>query len=598
VRRLSRFQRGVSLAQARTLGSSIEAERSTVTFDGASPGRPRRHRPLGFGITLAALVVGALIVRLWGVRHGLPFVYNVDEGAHFVPRAIGMFGHSANPGYFINPPAFTYLLHAIFAIRWGGDRDAVTAAFALDPSTAFTLARVASATLGAAAVALLAIAGARFAGPRAGLVAGAVMALAFLPVHYSHLALNDVPALMPICLALVGVAGIYRNGRMREYTLAGVALGLGCATKYTAGIIVVSLLAAAVVSRAGGRREARIRGVAVAAACAVGAFLLANPYSVLDARAFLGGLHKQSSTAGEVGGKLGLEQRSPLLYYIGTLTWGLGWLPSLAAAGGAARLLLRDRRLAAVLVPPPLLFLVYMGIQGRFFARWMLPIYPLLCLLAAVGAVWAADWVAARVRRGWSGTWVPAAAAAVLLCAQGAVLVVHNDAVLTRRDTRQIARDWMKAHVPVGSRVVVEPVVPQQWVSDPGHASRTVTGDRWLKWLTGRFRGHSVKLEDFERTTRPALLARYRRAGYCWVLTGSTQYGRANVDPGRVPAAIRYYEQLRRGSKVVFRTRPYGPSDQVRFSFDGPFDYHPLRYRRPGPEIVIYRLNDCTPRIG
>jgi hypothetical protein len=55
---------------------------------------------------------------------------------------------------------------------------------------------------------------------------------------------------------------------------------------------------------------------------------------------------------------------------------------------------------------------------------------------------------------------------------------------------------------------------------------------------------------------------------------------------------------LRRGSKVVFRTRPYGPRDQVRFSFDGPFDYHPLRYRRPGPEIVIYRLNDCTPRIG
>jgi len=595
---LSRFQRGVSLAQARTLGSSIEAERSTVTFDGVPAGPPRSRRRVGFGITLAALVAAALIVRLWGVRHGLPFVYNVDEGAHFVPRAIGMFGHSRNPGYFINPPAFTYLLHAIFAIRWGGDRDAVTGAFALDPSTAFTLARVASATLGAAAVALLAIAGARLAGSRVGLVAGAVMALAFLPVRYSHLALNDVPALMPICLALVGVAGIYRNGRMREYALAGVALGLGCATKYTAGVIVVSLVAAAVVSRAGGRREARIRGVAVATACAVGAFLLANPYSVLDAHAFLAGLHKQSATAGEVGGKLGLEQRSPLLYYLGTLTWGLGWLPSLAAVGGAARLLLRDRRLAAVLVPAPLIFLLYMGSQGRFYARWILPIYPLLCLLAAVGALWAADWVAGRLRRRWSGTWVPAAMAAVLLCAQGAVLVVHNDALLTRRDTRQIARDWMKAHVPVGSRVVVEPVVPQQWVSDPGHASRTVTGDRWLKWLTGRFRGRSVKLEDYERTTRPTLLARYRREGYCWVVTGSTQYGRAYVDPGRAPAAIRYYKQLRSGSKVVFRTRPYGPREPERFSFDGPFDYHPLRYRRPGPEIVIYRLNDCTPSIG
>ena len=28
-----------------------------------------------------------------------------------------------------------------------------------------------------------------------------------------------------------------------------------------------------------------------------------------------------------------------------------------------------------------------MGTQDRFFARWLLPVYPLLCLLAAYGAV-------------------------------------------------------------------------------------------------------------------------------------------------------------------------------------------------------------------
>ena len=44
------------------------------------------------------------VLRLWGTKTGLPYVYNVDEGAHFVPRAIGMFDHSYDPGYFINPP--------------------------------------------------------------------------------------------------------------------------------------------------------------------------------------------------------------------------------------------------------------------------------------------------------------------------------------------------------------------------------------------------------------------------------------------------------------------------------------------------------------
>ena len=44
-----------------------------------------------------------------GLKHGLPYVYNADENAHFVPRAIGMFGHGFNPHYFVNPPAYTYL---------------------------------------------------------------------------------------------------------------------------------------------------------------------------------------------------------------------------------------------------------------------------------------------------------------------------------------------------------------------------------------------------------------------------------------------------------------------------------------------------------
>ena len=33
----------------------------------------------------------ALLLRLWGIRYGLPFAYNIDERSHFVPRAVGLF---------------------------------------------------------------------------------------------------------------------------------------------------------------------------------------------------------------------------------------------------------------------------------------------------------------------------------------------------------------------------------------------------------------------------------------------------------------------------------------------------------------------------
>src|SRR3954467_3893971 len=175
-------------------------------------------------LALTALVAGAFVLRLIGLRTGLPYVYNADENAHFVPLAIGMFGHSLNPDYFVNPPAYTYLLHEAFGLRWGFDRAAIGHAFAVDPGAAFTIARGISGVLGALAAGPLALAGARLLARRTGLVAGVLLAVAFLPNHYAHLALNDVPALAPLCLALVGVAGVLRGGRTLDFAVAGIGL--------------------------------------------------------------------------------------------------------------------------------------------------------------------------------------------------------------------------------------------------------------------------------------------------------------------------------------------------------------------------------------
>ena len=540
------------------------------------------------------MLAGALALRLWGIKHGLPYVYNADENAHFVPRAVGMFGHDYNPHYFVNPPAFTYLVHFAFDLRWG-TREAVGDAFAADRTDAFVLARVVSALLGTLAAGLLIWAGRRLIGTAAGLIAGALLAVAFLPVHYSHLALNDVPTLAPVCLALVGVAGIYRSGRLGDYALAGVGLGLACATKYTAGILLVTIVAAALAAPAPDGTAPRVRGLVLAGVLALAAFIAANPYAVLDLDAFQEGIRHQSETSSDSSGKLGLTQDSGVLYYLATTAWGLGWLPALAALGGAIGLLLRDRRLAAVLLPAPVLFVLFMGLQDRFFARWLLPVYPLLCLLAAWAVVAAAGWAAARWRR------VPAPALAgvlgALLCVQGLVFSIHNDIALARPDTRQQARDWMVQNIPIRSKIVVEPFVPAAWAADEESVTRgTGNGLRWNKWATTRSRGDVIRFEDYERTTRPQLVSSYARGGFCWVVTGSTQYGRAYAEPGEVPDAIRYYAELERRGELVYEVTPYdGERRRPDFSFDFSFNAYPLDVDRMGPEVRIYRLrgDDC-----
>src|ERR1035441_5953836 len=174
---------------------------------------------------LALVLAGGLALRLWGVGEGLPYVFNADEGDHFVPKAVEMFQHgSLNPHYFANPPAFTYLLHYLFAVWYGGGSGALSA-LRLHPGEIYTLARVAAAVLGTLALWLLYTVGARLFSRGVGLLAAAIEAVAFLPVFYSHLALNDVPTLVPLTLSLLGSAGVLRKGRGRASLLAAARRG-------------------------------------------------------------------------------------------------------------------------------------------------------------------------------------------------------------------------------------------------------------------------------------------------------------------------------------------------------------------------------------
>jgi 4-amino-4-deoxy-L-arabinose transferase-like glycosyltransferase len=540
----------------------------------------------------------------------MPFAYNTDESTHFVTRAVEMFQHGTlNPHYFSNPPAFTYLLHFLFALAYGGGAG-VARTFALHPADVYTLGRVAAAALGTGALWLLYLAGARLFGRAVGLLAAAIEAVAFLPVFYAHLALNDVPTLAPLTLSLYGTAGILRGGRLRDHVIAGVGLGLACASKYTAGIVLVPLLVA-VASRmlddsAGGRRRALL-GLLLTGSLAIAAFLLANPFSLLDYSHFHSELVHQSTLSAEAQGKLGAPRHGGLVYYLWSLTWGLGWVPAVAALGGAIVIWRRERVLGWLLVPAVLLFLAFMGIQGRYFGRWLLPVFPILCLLAAFFALWLAQQSARLLAA--RGSW-PRAPAALLtativaaLLAQGLVYSVHSGLVLSRADTRALTRSWMVAHIPRGAPIVVEQIAPEEWSHEARAGTSTARNPRlWRKYSSLVLRitpagaltpnTSQVSIEEYERTLAPALLGYYEAHGYCWVISGSTQSGRAFAHPAAVPLAVAYYRALAAQGTVVFTASPYSRGDHaVPFNFDWSFDYYPLAYRRPGPQVTVYRLH-------
>jgi len=558
---------------------------------------------------LSVVLVVAFALRLWGIKQGLPYVYDVDEYGHFVPEAVAMFHHGLNPHYFINPPALTYFLHVVFGVWFGvlrsGEHRSIAREFALHPDRFFLVARVTVALLGTAAVWLLYLVGARLFNRSVGLLASAVMAMAFLPVFYGHLALNDVPTLLPLTLSLLGTAGVLRRGRMFDYLLAGIGLGLAAATKYTAGVMILPLLAAGVAQyrdeSARAQRDVAL-GMAIALVAALGAYLIANPYSVIDFHAFRAELEVQSSyTEQSQASWIGGPQQGSFVYYLWSFTWGLGWVPALAALGGAVSIWRSQPRVGWVLVPVAVLYLLFLSLQGRYFGRWLLPIFPIVCLLAASFALEVAGWAGRRAARLRGAPAAFTALAVIALVTQGLVYSIHSGLVLSRADTRNLTRAWIVGHIPAGARIVVEPVVPNAWLNETG--GLTPTHGRWVKYPTLRVAlnpatgapeptHRTVQLEDYESTLSPALIGYYEREGYCWVVSGYTQAGRAFADPQVVPHAIAYYRELARQGEVVYHASPYSSgAGHVAFNFDWTFDYYPLAFHRPGPEMTVYRLH-------
>jgi hypothetical protein len=545
---------------------------------------------------LGLILVAGLVLRVLHNDHGLPYVYYVDEGSHFTKRAVEVF-RDPNPGYFQNPSAYTYLLHLVYRVvsipKGGGET--VIDGYLGNAAWVFEISRALAAVLCLVGVAAVYVVGRQLWDRRAGLVAAAVLCFAFLPVAFSRIAVTDVGTLAPVALVLLCSVRIAERGGWRWCAAAGAAAGLAIGFKYTAGLVLLAPGLALALPLLAHRDRAVLRraalGLLALGAATVATFFVTNPFFFLDLDTAVHQLRGQAELAGNQD-KFGQENDTGPLYYLDSLLWGLGYVAAACVLAGAILLARRDRvRLALLLIFPVALFL-YLSVQSRFFGRWLLPVYPALALLAGYAFVRGLDAVRERAP---GLQWPAAAAAAVLLLWQPLAADARSMAVLGNTDTREIARQWLAEHYPRGLRIVVEPAVPERWYW-PVRDGRPQKRERpqFVNEIIREIRAEHV---EYGRTLRPRVLDRYRRQGYCMVMTFDLIRGRAEAAGDR--AALAYYDRLERESDVVYAISPYrADEDPPGFSFDTSYSYYSPAYERPGPEVRVHRLRDCHQRFG
>jgi 4-amino-4-deoxy-L-arabinose transferase-like glycosyltransferase len=354
---------------------------------------------------VGAILLLAAALRVVGAGSGLPLpLLNPDE-TNIVPRAWEIVhGGGLDPGWY-DYPSLLFLLLAPTQIGLE------------EPS--YGAARVVAVLLGIAGVAAAWWLG-RVAYGRLAASTGAVgVAVATTHVAYSRMAVTDVLLTLGVTVTLA----LLVSGRLEW---AGVAAGLAASAKYPGVLLLVPLIVAGL---------GAWRRLATAGALAAAAFLVTSPFVVLHLGAAWDDFQRVQRLAQE--GWLGFEDDPPTPLAFGGRLWEtLGPIALVAMVGALVALRKRDRADLVLLSFAAAYGLSLLPSEAHF-DRYVLPLVPVLAVLAGRGRALAVSaLVAAIVPLWWS---------------------IDDARSLTGRDPRLDAAAWIEQAIPRGERVAADP---------------------------------------------------------------------------------------------------------------------------------------------
>ncbi|MEI6454386.1 MAG: glycosyltransferase family 39 protein, partial [Actinomycetes bacterium] len=193
---------------------------------------------------------------------------------------------------------------------------------------------------------------------------------------------------------LLATIGAYKTGRLPWLIAAGAAAGFAAGSKYTGGYLILCPILILIVNRRTlGKKAFLWLGLTLAAAAVV--FAITTPYALMHPQVFLHELR----TLNEINGRhwVGEAEQSATTYYLWTLTWAFGWLPLATSLVGAVLLIRRERNLAIVLLIPGVALWFLCALKATYFARFLLPGYPMLMLLSGLGCAFLARAAASKL---------------------------------------------------------------------------------------------------------------------------------------------------------------------------------------------------------
>ena len=483
---------------------------------------------------LLAVVVGGAVLRFGAVGHGLPR-HDLGQDEMITATRVREGVLVGHPGW----PRFHWPnlnIHVSAAVVWTAR--VVEEAAGLATHDDVLIGRAYSAALGTLTLVVLYFAAARLFDPLVGVVAAGFLAVTPLHAFRSRLWVPDVPMTFFYALALLAAVWILARPAYGRFLAAGAAIGLATATKYNGVGACLAVAVAAVLAlprlEDRGRLAAMSCRLALAGAISVAVFFAADLFALphfdemLSGMGFISGAYIDVPASGLLGWRIWVYIARA---YFGAGYEGVGQAICLLALGGWLVLVARRGSAALLAWLPGLLYLLaFSSILHDPYERMFLPVTLHIAILAAVGLVAAARWVAT-----WAGGSRPASPIAAGVVAAGlliaAVPVAGHVLAARNGDTRVRAADWLDAHVPAGAFVFREwdMVWPKARQFAFNKRPHDLWARRWTPELVARYMDYVVITSaNYERVRRQRYRPDFaRRAGYYDELLDGPMFGLA-----------------------------------------------------------------------
>ncbi len=359
---------------------------------------------------LLSLLLVAAALRIYGIAWDQGFLFHPDERAILMKVSELSFPSLSNLGVLLdadksplNPRWFPYGSLPLYLLRLGSD---ILGRFTGPLSIAgmAILGRSFSAILDTVSVLAVYLLGAHLYSRKVGLLAAAFTAFTVLHIQLSHFYTVETIVTPFILLSLFFLWKVVEKGSLWGAALGGLFFGLALATKVSSAPLALSFVVAGLLflfRREDGslslngvprsRWSRAVGAVVLAGAVALIAFVVAEPYALLDWRRFVKDVVEQGEMVRRIRDYPYTRQyvdTPAFLYQIQQLTvWGMGIPLGVVGFAGlvfTTVVVLKKRLPADVLILSWVLpYFLITGIFQVKFLRYLLMITPLLSLMGA-----------------------------------------------------------------------------------------------------------------------------------------------------------------------------------------------------------------------